>query len=110
MAKLKVLHRQTVQGMPTAAEQEVRTLLAVLEPGDRTPRHFHRHPVIVYMLEGAFTLELDGRRPVTVHAGETFVEPAHVSMTGRNLSSDELARMVLFYVSDLDVPFADPVD
>ena len=109
MAKLKVLHREAVGNMPTASEQEVRTLLAVLEPGDRTPRHSHRHPVTVYMLDGAFTLELDGQEPVTVRAGETFVEPAHVHMTGRNLSRDEAARMVLFYVSDPGAPFADPV-
>ncbi len=109
MAKLKVLHREVMSGMPTVVEQEVRTLLAVLEPGDRTPRHFHRHPVTVYMLNGAFTLELDGREPVTIRAGETFVEPAHVNMTGRNLSVDGAARMVLFYVSEPGAPFADPV-
>jgi quercetin dioxygenase-like cupin family protein len=61
------------------------------------------------MLEGTFTLELDDREPVHVRAGEVFVEPAHVAMTGRNLDPKVPARMVLFYVSDPDTPFADPV-
>ncbi len=85
-------------------------LHARLEPGDRTPRHSHRFPVTVYMLQGAFTLELDGREPVTVKAGEVFVEPAHLAMTGRNLDAVEPATMVLFYASDPETPFADPVE
>lgn len=108
-AKLTVLHREVVAGMPIAPRQEIRVLFATLEAGDRTPYHFHRYPVTVYVLEGAFTLELDGREPVTVRAGETLVEPSGVNMTGRNESAGEAARLVLFYVSDPDTPFADPV-
>lgn len=108
-AKLSVLCRETATGMPQEEIQEIRVLLARLDPGDCTPRHSHRHPVTVYMLEGTFTLELDGRTPVDVKAGEVFVEPAHVAMTGRNLSADTPARMVIFYASRPDTPFADPV-
>jgi len=42
----------------------------------------HRFPVTVCILEGAFTLELEGQAPVTVKAGQAFVEPPHVKMTG----------------------------
>lgn len=108
-AKLTPLHREVVQTMSRAEDQEVRVLSATLDPGDRTPHHSHRFPVTVYMLEGTFTLELDDREPVHVRAGEVFVEPAHVTMTGRNLDPKVPARMVLFYVSDPDTPFADPV-
>ncbi|CCV13553.1 cupin domain-containing protein [Mesorhizobium sp. STM 4661] len=109
-AKLKVLHREPTQALPTARQQEIRVLHATLDPGDRTPYHSHRFPVTVYMLEGTFTLELDGREPVTVKAGEVFVEPPLVKMTGRNLDAKQPARMVLFYVSDPDTPFADPAE
>lgn len=108
-AKLTPLHREVVQTMSRGRNQEVRVLSATLDPGDRTPHHSHRFPVTVYMLEGTFTLELDDREPVQVRAGEVFVEPAHVTMTGRNLDPKVPARMVLFYVSDPDTPFADPV-
>ncbi|TIP70230.1 MAG: cupin domain-containing protein [Mesorhizobium sp.] len=107
-AKLQVLHREVTAAMPKASDQEIRVLLATLEPGDCTPYHSHRFPVTVYMLEGTFTLELDGRETVTVKAGEIFVEPPLVKMTGRNLDARQTARMVLFYVSDPDMPFADP--
>lgn len=109
MAKLTVLHREAVETLPRGERQEIRVLFARLDPGDCTPHHSHRFPVTVYMLEGAFTLELDGREPVTVRAGEVFVEPPHVAMTGRNLDATTPATMALFYACEPDVPFADPV-
>ncbi len=108
MAKLTPLHREAVQGMPTSPIQEVRVLFSTLLPGDVTPHHSHRFPVTVYMLEGTFTLELDGRDAVAVTAGEVLVEPAGITMTGFN-KSDVSARMALFYVCEPDAPFADPV-
>lgn len=108
LAKLTPLHREVVRGMPTSAEQEVRVLFATLLPGDVTPRHSHRFPVTVYMLEGTFTLMLDGRAPVEIAAGEVFVEPSAVAMTGSN-KGDVPARMALFYVCAPDAPFAEPV-
>ena len=78
-------------------------------PGDRTVFHTHRFPVTVYILEGAFTLELEGQAPVIVKAGQAFVEPPHVKMTGYNRSGTEPLRLVIFYMSDPDSPFLDPI-
>ena len=103
------LLREIVQGMPKGERQEVRVLVATVKPGDKTPFHTHRFPVTVYILEGAFTLEMEGRAPVTVKAGQAMVEPPHVKMTGYNRSSTEPLRLVIFYVSDPDAPFLDPV-
>ena len=107
MAKLTPLHREVVQTMPRLPEQEIRVLLATLLPGDRTPYHSHRFPVTVYMLEGTFTLALDGREPVAVGPGQILVEPAGITMTGFN-TGDVPARMALFYVCEPGAPFADP--
>ena len=108
MAKLTPLHRELVEGMPALPEQEVRVLFATLLPGDVTPYHSHRFPVTVYVTEGTLTLELDDRAPLTIGAGQVFVEPACIAMTGRN-RGDVPARMVLFYVCEPGVPFADPL-
>lgn len=101
--------RQEVQGMPTGAAQEVRVLRAAFEPGDRTVFHTHRAPVTVYVLEGAFTLEMEGRPAVVVPAGSAFVEPPNVRMTGFNRSTTEKTRVVIFYVSNPGEPFLDPI-
>jgi quercetin dioxygenase-like cupin family protein len=103
------LLREIVQGMPKGERQEVRVLVATLKPGDKTPFHTHRFPVTFYVLEGVITLEMEGRAPVTVKAGQAMVEPPQVKMTGYNRSSTEPFRVVIFYVSDLDTPFLDPI-
>ena len=109
VAKPDLLVREIVQGMPKGERQEVRVLTATLKPGDKTPFHTHRFPVSVYILEGVFTLEMEGREPVTVKAGQAMVEPPQVKMTGYNRSSTEPLRVVIFYVSDPDTPFLDPI-
>ena len=106
LAKLTPLHREVVRSLPRQEEQEIRVLFATLLPGDVTPYHSHRFPVTVYVTEGTFTLALDDRPPVEIAAGEVFVEPAGIRMTGSN-RGDGPARMALFYVCEPDAPFAD---
>src|SRR5918911_2045415 len=76
----QLLLSEIMQGMPKGERQEVRVLTASFKPGDQTVFHTHRFPVTVYILEGAFTLEMEGRPPVTVKAGESMVEPPNVKM------------------------------
>lgn len=101
--------QELVTGMPRGERQEVRVLTAALKPGDRTPLHTHRFPVTVYVLEGAFTLEMEGRAPVVLTAGRAMVEPPDVKMTGYNRSVTEPTRVSIFYVSDPDTPFLDVI-
>ena len=108
-ARPELLMKEIVSGMPKGEKQEVRVLTATLKPGDKTPFHTHRFPVTVFMLEGAFTLEMEGRAPITVKAGQAMVEPPNMKMTGYNRSSTEPVRLVIFYTSDPDTPFLDPI-
>jgi quercetin dioxygenase-like cupin family protein len=106
-ARPNIIHRELVEGMARSDRQEVRVITASFKPGDKTVFHTHRFPVTVYVLEGAFTLEMEGRAPVTIKAGEAFVEPPNVKMTGYNRSTAEPLKVVVFYVSDPDTPFLD---
>lgn len=108
LARPNLVLREVVAGMPTNDKQEVRVLTASLKPGDKTVFHTHRRPVTVYVLEGAFTLELEGRAPITVKAGQAMVEPPNVKMTGYNRSVTEPLKVVIFYVSEPETPFLDP--
>jgi quercetin dioxygenase-like cupin family protein len=109
VVKPQLLLSEIVQGMPKGERQEVRVLTASFQPGDKTMFHTHRFPVTVYVLEGAFTLEIEGRDPLTVKAGQARVMPPHVKMTGYNRTSTEPLRLVIFSVSDPDTPFLDPI-
>ena len=108
-ARPSLLLREVVQGMPRGERQEVQVLTATIAPGQATVFHTHRFPVTVYVLEGAFTLEMEGREAVTVPAGGAMVEPPHVRMTGRNRSGAEAARVLIVYVAEPGTPFLDPI-
>lgn len=107
--KPQLLLSEVINGMPRGDKQEVRVLTASFKPRDKTMFHTHRFPVTVYVLEGAFTLEMEGHEPVTVKAGEAIVMPSHVKMTGYNRSSSDPLRLVLFNVSDPGTPYLEPV-
>lgn len=109
LVKPQLLLRKILQGMPKGDRQEVRVLSASFKPGDKTLFHTHRFPVTVYVLEGAFTLEMEGSEPDTVKAGQPIVMPANMRMTAYNRSSTEQLRVVIFYVSDPDTPFLEPI-
>lgn len=109
LTKPQLVLQEVVRGMPKGDAQDIRIMTASFKPGDRTVFHTHRFPVAVYILQGAFTLELEGREPTTVKVGEGFVEPPNVRMTGYNRSASEPLRLVIFYVSDPNTPFLDPI-
>ena len=109
VVKPQLLLREIVQGMPKGERQEVRVLTVSFQPRDRTLFHTHRFPVTVYVLEGEFTMEREGREPVTVKAGQAMMMPPQVRMTGYNRSGTDPLRLVAFYVSDPDTPFLDPI-
>ena len=105
----QTLLKEIVQGMPKGEKQEVRVFTATIKPGEKTPFHTHRFPVTAYVLEGTFTLEIEGQKPIVVKAGQALVEPPSAKMTGYNRSSTEALRVLIFYVSDPGTPFLDPV-
>ena len=107
--KPQLLLREIVQGMPKGEKQEVRVLTASFKPGAKTLFHTHRFPVTVYVLEGAFTLEMEGREPVTVKTGQAMMMPSHVKVTGYNRSGTDPLQLVLFNVSDPGTPYLEPV-
>jgi quercetin dioxygenase-like cupin family protein len=106
--KPELVLRELVEGMPKGERQEIRVMTATLEPGAKTPFHSHRFPVTVHVLEGTFTMEMEGREPMTISAGQAFIEPPDVHMTGFNRGGGP-AKVVIFYVSDPDTPFLDAV-
>ena len=109
-ARPELVLKEVVSGMPKGERQEVRVMTATISPGQKTPFHTHRNPVTVYILEGAFTLEMEGRAPVVLKAGQSMVEPPNVKMTGYNRSTSETLKLVIFYVSDPDTSFLDLVN
>ena len=106
-ARPDLLVKEVVTGMPKVDQQEIKVLSATLKPGDKTPFHTHQYPVTAYILEGTFTLEMEGRPPLVKKAGEAFTEPPNVKMTGYNRGTEPM-KVVIFYVSGPGEPFLHP--
>ena len=54
-------------------------------------------------------LQLEGLPEVVVKAGEAYVEPPNVKMTGYNRSTSDGLKVLIFYVADPNTPFLDLV-
>ena len=109
LARPHLVLREGVDGMPRGERQEVQVLTATIAPGQSTVFHTHRFPVTVYVVEGTFTLDMEGRETVAIHAGGAMVEPPNVRMTGHNRSTGEATRVVIVYVANPGTPFLDPI-
>lgn len=108
-AKPEVIAKSDVMGMPTTPTQEIRVLTATLQPGARSVFHTHRSPVTAYVLEGTMTLETESSDPAVYSAGQVFFEKPDMPTTAYNASSTDPTKVIIFYVSDLDTPFLDPI-
>ncbi len=65
--------------------REVIQALVELAPGGVAPRHSHPGEEIIYVVEGVFEYQLDGKPPVTVKAGEVLFVPAGVVHAAKNI-------------------------
>ena len=96
------LLKQNLEGMDGT---EANVVLFEVEPGFETERHIHPGHVFIYVLEGTIEIDLEGRdEPIRIAAGEAAYEPANTPMVGRNASSTEGARFVVFQVGEAGEP------
>jgi quercetin dioxygenase-like cupin family protein len=62
-------------------------------------RHYHTGPVYVYILEGSFTVDEDGKPRQTFKTGALYSEPIGVPMQARNSSATEATRLLVVQVT-----------
>jgi quercetin dioxygenase-like cupin family protein len=69
-------------------------------------KHYHTGPVYVYVLEGSFTVEEQGKPRQTFTAGQLYEEPIGTPMQARNIGTSEQLRILLFQVHAPGEPLA----
>jgi len=79
------------------------------DPGAVSIKHSHPGEEIAYVLEGSLEYQLEGRSPVTLHAGETLFIPAGVAHVARNVGSGSASELAT-YIVEKGVPLVVPVD
>lgn len=100
------LMRTDLEGIRGKGGVLFRTRLA---PGAAGPKHFHPGNEFVYVVEGSGTLEVQGKPPLSVTAGDTFYQPPSQVHTFKNASTTNPAEVVVFLIVDKGSPFIVPV-
>ena len=93
---LNVLHRAEFPG-------DYATVMVLIENVADAPRHTHPGLEMTYMLEGEFTLLVDGRPNQALKPGDWFEVPAEVPHSVE-LVGDKPGRALAHYVIEKDKP------
>ncbi len=79
-------------------------------PGGADPIHRHNAHGFIYVLEGSVVMQVQGGTPTTLTPGQTFYEgPNDVHVVGRNASSTQPAKFLVFLIKDQGAPTLVPV-
>jgi quercetin dioxygenase-like cupin family protein len=77
-------------------------------PGAVAPKHSHPGEEIIYVLEGSLEYQVEGKPPVTLHAGDVLFIPAGTIHAAKNVGSDNGAELAT-YVVEKGKPLVVPV-
>lgn len=95
------------QGDISVPGREVISAVAEFQPGATPGRHTHPGEEVGYVLEGTLLLERDGKAPVTLKAGGTFLIPAGTIHNATNTGTGT-ARILATYIVEKGKPLATP--
>jgi quercetin dioxygenase-like cupin family protein len=96
-----MLQQQELQGVEG---RELMMYRADFIPGGALGRHFHPGPELIYVLEGALTLEQDGHPPVTLKVGDSaYLAHKHIHKA-QNASTAAATKVLVFLVGEKGQP------
>ena len=95
LAKGTVLQRAELAGIKG---KEAVLVLREIPPGAASGKHYQSGNEVVYILEGSAILEVEGKTPVTLKAGDTFQTGPRQVHNVKNASTTAPARALVFYV------------
>jgi quercetin dioxygenase-like cupin family protein len=78
--------------------KEVIQVRVDLAPGVLAPNHSHPGEEIIYVLEGTFVYEVEGRAPVTLKAGGVLFIPAGKVHSAKNIGTTNAAELATYIV------------
>ena len=87
--------------------REARVARVEIAPGKSAGRHTHPGEEISYVIEGELEVEVEGKPPVKVKAGESFIIPNGAKHNAHNRGAAPV-KLVGVYLVEKDKPFATP--
>jgi quercetin dioxygenase-like cupin family protein len=96
--------------LPDIPGKELLMITVVYPPGSHDPVHRHNAHAFIYVLEGSIVMGVNGEKPLTLTAGQTFYEgPNDIHTVGRNASKTTPAKFLVFLLKDKGSPVLIPV-
>jgi quercetin dioxygenase-like cupin family protein len=96
------------KGDISAPGREAVQVRAEFNPGAASGRHTHPGEELLYVLDGTLVLEVDGKPPVTLKAGDFSMVTAGTVHNGKNIGSGN-AKVLATYIVEKGKPLATPV-
>jgi len=91
--------------VPDDPGKELLMISVEYPPGASDPVHRHNAQALLYVLEGSVIMGVNGEKPVTLTAGQTFYEgPNDVHTVGRNASKTMPAKFLVFLLKNKGAP------
>lgn len=82
-------------------QRQALMITVAYRPGGASLPHRHDAQVFVYVLDGEVTMQVDGKPPETLRAGQTFYEgPGDVHRVSANASATAPAKLLVFMIKD----------
>ena len=78
--------------------REVVQVRVDIAPGVRAPMHRHPGEEVIYVIEGSFEYEVEGKPPVTLKAGDVLFIPAGKAHAAKNVGSGNAAELATYIV------------
>lgn len=101
---------QQEQKLPDAAGKKGLMITVAYEPGQSSGAHVHSGSVFAYVLEGAVISQLEGQKPVTYQAGQSWYEaPNTPHLVSRNASDKKPAKLLVWMLLDEGAPVLTPL-
>ena len=104
LAKGTILQRVELAG---AKGKDAVLVLRELPPGKESGKHSQTGTEMAYILEGSVTLEVQGKSPLTLKAGDSFQTGPRQVHNVKNASATGLAKVIVFYVVEKGKALAD---
>ena len=93
----------------TLTYEEVPPSPASLKPGQypEGSKHYHTGHAVVYVIEGTLEIKFEGEMPRIIGPGGVFEELPGQVIQGKNTSTTEWAKLVVFQVTEKGRPLAE---
>lgn len=94
---------------PATGKPLVTTVLVEIPPGAQTGWHIHKMPCYAYVIEGTLSVQIEGGKTVTYHAGQAIAETVNTPHNGRNIGKEPV-KIVMTVIGEQGVPIAEKLD